>query len=588
MSVIASARAALTHTRREEADESWISRWLPVLLVLLLTVVVGFLVLYPLVMLLLGSFAPPRGVTAAFSLEGYRTAFEDVDARKAMLTTLWLSLVRAALAVLVAVFLAWAISRTNVPGRAIFHNLIILGFFMPLLPQIVAWSLLLSTRTGTLNVLLRNALGIDSGTGPFNIYSYEGIIFLGVLGWSGFLYLFISPAFQGVDAALEEAAKMSGANSFQTLWRVSMPLLKPALLGAFSLAFVRMVESFETELFLGVPARIYVFTTQIYSYLSLEVTPNYPPAIALSTVLIVLTLVIITLQVKLLGNRSYVTITGKNFRRTPADFGRWKYLLFAILVFYIGIHTVLPLGMLILSSVQRTTAQFRMDAFTLDHWKVLGSSDVWQSVRNTLVAGFVSATVGLVLVSLISYIVNRTKLPFRRLLDGFTWVPYMVPSFILGVGFLWAVLKGIPLPFTLYGSLTLLMIAFVVRVLPLGARLMNGTMVQLSNELEESARMSGASWTQTFRRVVMPLLRPALVIGWLMFMVTIVRDLSTVVLLYGPASQVLSVTFYAHWKAGTPEDAAVIGLLMTFIGLALGASVYVLQRRTGHEAAGIL
>jgi len=194
----------------------------------------------------------------------------------------------------------------------------------------------------------------------------------------------------------------------------------------------------------------------------------------------------------------------------------------------------------------------------------------------------------MILVSVISYIALRTKFPQRRLLDGFTWVPYMVPSFILGVGFLWAVLKGIPLPFQLYGSLTVLTIAFLIRLLPLGSRLMNGTMVQLSAELEESARMSGATWLQTFRRIVMPLLSPAVAVGWLMFMVVILRDLSTVILLYGPGSVLLSVVFFAHWKAGTVEDAAVIGVLMTLIGLGLGASIFVLQRLTGRDAAGAL
>lgn len=557
-------------------------RWtlrLPQLLILLLTAVIGFLVMYPIIMLLLGSFAPPRGVTDVwFSLDGYRTALFDTDARKAMVTTIWLSAVRAVLAVALAVLLSWAITRTNLPGRQVFHSLMVISFFLPLLPQILAWSLLLSPRSGIINVWLRTILGIDSGSGPFNIYSYEGIIFLGVLGWSGFIYLFVQPAFLAIDAALEEAARVSGASSFRTLVRISVPLLLPAVLGAFGLAFVRMVESFETELFLGTPAHIYVFTTQIYAYISQEVAPNYPPAIALSTVLILLTLGVIAIQGKLLGDRSYVTVTGKGFRRDPSDLGLWKYLLFFVVLLYNLLHLALPLGMLVLGSLQKSTIQFRVDAFTLDHWKILGTADVLQSVKNTLVVGFVAATVGMLLVSLISYVVMRTKFRLRRILDVFTWVPYMVPSFVLGLGFLWAVLKGIPFPFPLYGTLAVLMIALTVRLLPLGARLMNGTMVQISAELEEAAWMSGATWTQTFRRIVMPLLTPAIAIGWLLFMITIVRDLSTVILLYGPGSKMLSIVFYSHWKSGTLEDAAVIGLLMTLLGLAMAAGIYVLER----------
>jgi iron(III) transport system permease protein len=561
----------------------------PQVLVGAFVVAIGFLVCYPLVMLLLGSFAPPRGVTNAwFSLDGYRTALFDEDARRAILTTLWLAVVRATLGVSLAIFLSWAVTRTNIPGKRVFHNLLILNFFLPLLPQVAAWSLLLSPKSGILNVWLRGLLGIDSGSGPFNIYSYGGIIFLGSLGWAGFLYLLLSPAFQAMDAALEEAARTSGASSWRTMLRVTVPILLPAVLGCFSLAFVRMVESFEIELLLGTPAHIYVFTTQIYYYIHQQQLPNYPPAIALSTVLIVLTLAVITLQSKLLGKRSYVTVSGKSYRRTPVDLGAWKWLVVAILLAFFFIHLAVPLFMLVFGSLQRTTIDFRMDAFTLDHWKILADADVWQSLKNTLIVGVVASTAGMLVVSLCSYIVTRTKLALRRPLDIFTWVPYMVPSFVLSVGFLWAVLKGIPLPFTLYGTLALLMIAFVVRLLPFGARLMNGTMVQLSSELEESARTLGASWVQSMRKIVLPLLSPSLAIGWLLCMITVIRDLSTIILLYGPKSKMLAITFYSYWTSGAIEDAAVIGLFMAMVGLTLVGGIRLLQRRLNVSQQAVI
>jgi len=561
----------------------------PQVLVGAFVVAIGFLVCYPVVMLLLGSFAPPRGVTNVwFSLDGYRTALLDDDARRAIFTTLWLAVVRATLGVSLAIFLSWAVTRTNIPGKRVFHNLLILNFFLPLLPQVVAWSLLLSPKSGIVNVWLRGLLGSDSGSGPFNIYSYGGIIFLGSLGWAGFLYLLLSPAFQAMDAALEEAARTSGASSWRTVLRITVPILLPAVLGCFSLAFVRMVESFEIELLLGTPAHIYVFTTQIYYYIHQQQLPNYPPAIALSTVLIVLTLAVIAIQSKLLGKRSYVTVSGKSYRRTPVDLGPWKWLVFAILLAFFFIHLAVPLFMLVVGSLQRTTIDFRMDAFTFDHWKILRDADVWQSLKNTLVVGLVASTVGMLLVSLCSYIVTRTKLPLRRPLDIFTWVPYMVPSFVLSVGFLWAVLKGIPLPFTLYGTLALLMIAFVVRLLPFGARLMNGTMVQLSSELEESARTLGASWVQSMRKIVLPLLSPSLAIGWLLCMITVIRDLSTIILLYGAKSKMLAITFYSYWTSGAIEDAAVIGLFMAMVGLILVGGIRLLQRHLNVSQQAVI
>jgi iron(III) transport system permease protein len=228
--------------------------------------------------------------------------------------------------------------------------------------------------------------------------------------------------------------------------------------------------------------------------------------------------------------------------------------------------------------VQRSVALFRLDGFTLDHWKILASSDVWKAVQNTVIVGVGAAVIGMALVSLISYVVTRTRYRLRGTLELLTWVPYMVPAFVLGVGFLWAALKGNPLPWVLYGTHAILIVALIVRLIPLGSRLMNGTMVQLSRELEEAARMSGATWTRSFRRVVLPLLSPAVGIGLLMFMVIAIRDLSTVILLYGPGSTILSAVFYSHWRSGTLEDAAVIGLLMAGMGLLVALGIVVLQR----------
>jgi iron(III) transport system permease protein len=444
---------------------------------------------------------------------------------------------------------------------------------------VVAWSLLLSPRSGLVNVWLRQLVGSDSGSGPLNLYSYGGIIFLGTLGWAGFLYLLLSPAFQAVDASLEEAARTSGASTWRTLWRVTVPLLLPAILGCFNLAFVRMVESFEVELLLGVPAGIYVFTTQIFYYLHSEQLPNYAAAIALSTVLIMLTFMVIVIQTRLLGKRSYATVTGKSYRRTPTDLGPWKWVVFGMLVLLFCINLAVPLFILVVGSFQQTTIDIRMSSFTLSHWAILGDATVWRSLVNTLSVGVVASTVAMLAVTLSSYIIARTKMPLRRPLDVFTWVPYMVPSFVLSVGLLWAVLKGIPLPFTLYGTLALLMIAFFIRLLPFGARLMNGTMVQLSAELEESARTSGASWLLSMRKIVLPLMSSPLAIGWLLCMITVIRDLSTIILLYGAGSTMLAVTFYSYWTSGALEDAAVIGLFMAAIGLLLVGGVRLLQRR---------
>lgn len=552
-------------------------------LIAVLTLSAGFLILYPIVMLLIGSVAPP-GSNGTVSLDGYRQALSDPGAQSAAFTTIWLSLVRAVLATALAVFLAWALTRTDMPGRRLFHGLLLVSFFFPLLPQILAWTFLLAPRSGTLNVWIRTLIGSTAHSGPLDIYSYGGIIFVGVLGWSSFLYLFIAPAFRAVDASLEDAARMAGASGLRALRRISIPLLWPAILGAFGLAFVRMAESFETELLLGTPAGIYVFSTKIYEYLVNENTPQYGPAVAMSSLFVVLTFALILLQRRMLSGRSFQTIGGKDYRARPTQLGRWRYVLLAVLIVYNVIHLALPIGMLIVGSFQKTLARFAWDGFTLEHLKVLANPSVWRAVENTLIVGLVAASVAIAAVTVISYIVVRTRSRFRGALDVLTLVPYMVPSFVLGVGFLWAALNGIKLPFVLYGTLILMMVAFIVRLMPLGSRLMNGTMIQLSSELEEAARMAGASWLGSFRRIVLPLLWPALAIGWLMFMAVVIRDLSTIVLLYGPGTELLAVKFYAYWRTASLEDAAVLGMLMTVLGMLLASGVYVFGRSGSASA----
>ena len=567
-----------------EPQPSWLMRlrWsigLPQVLLVLLAAFVGFLVLYPMVMLLIGSVTPPfSSPDRSLTLDGYRVALTDEAARRAIVTTVWLSLVRALLAVGLAVALAWAIVRTDLPGRGILHTLMLANFFIPLLPQILAWTFLLSPRTGSINVWLRDVLGIEGRSGPLNIFSYEGIIFVSVLNWAPFLYMIIAPAFRAVDASLEEAARMAGATGMRTIRRISLPLLWPAVIGAFGLAVVRMAESFETELLLGVPANIYVFSTQIYRYIGQDQIPQYGPAIALSTLFVLITSAAILLQRRVLRGRSFVTVSGKDYRARPAYLGRWKYPILALIGVYFLLAMVLPTVFLALGSVQRSMANLRFDAFTLEHWSLAGSEALIGPLKNTLLVGVVAATIGIILLTFVSYVVVRTKYRLRHALDVFTWVPYMVPSFVLGVGFLWAALRGIKFPIVLYGSLLLIAIVFIVRVMPLGSRLMNGTMIQLSRELEEGARIAGATWTSTFRRVVLPLLSPAIGIGWLIFMAVIIRDLSSIVLLFGRDSQMLSVVFFSYWRTGSLEGAAVVGLIMTLLGLVMATGVFLLQR----------
>ncbi len=555
--------------------------------VVVLIVVLGFLVLSPLVALLYAAFlnAPP-GVASQPSLTAFTTAWSDPAAWSAAWTSLWLAAVRMTVVIPIAVFLTWAITRTNMPMKELLEGVLISHIFMPFLPLAMAWAVLASPRSGLLNSAFKALAHVNVDSGPINIFSYGGLIWLTALGIPPYLYLLIAPAFRSVDTSLEEAARTSGASALRTLRKVTIPVLTPALLGAAMLVFLLALQSFEPELIIGIPAHIYVFSTQIYRYIDGGTLPQYGPATALSLAFLVITFGLVLLQSRVLGNRQFTTISGKSFRTRPMDIGRWKYLVLGLVLTYIFFSTVLPLATLVLASLMHIYGYFGDNWFTTEHYlAVLQNPKLLRSVVNTLILAAASATLGMLITSATAYINIRTRLPGRKVLDLFTWMPITVPGIVLAVGMIWAYVSFIKLPFHFYGSLGILVLAVTISTLPTGARLMNGTMAQLSPELEESGRVHGASFLSTARRVLFPLLTPAILSGWLTLFANAVKNFATVSLLYAPASIVISALQYELWNGGKPEDATALGSLnMAFSLILVVAYVLIVRRRSLSQA----
>lgn len=543
---------------------------------------VGFLVMYPLFMIFFASFkGGPPGEPSPFTLKGYAEAYSTKETYTTLSTTLWLGAVRAVIAVGLAVSLAWVVTRTDTPWRGGLEVLIWLKFFLPPLPITMAWVLLGAPKTGLINVAFSKLTGSEFS--PINIYSYGGIIWVSVIAWAAVLFILIVPAFRGMDASLEESSRMAGANGRTTTWRITIPILMPAILGALMLAFIRLIESFETELLLGFTQGLYVYTTRVWLLLSI-VPSDYPQAMALTAIFLLIVAGLVVLQWWLLGRRgghaSYVTVTGRGFATRPTRLGKWRWVTFGLVIGYFTIAAVLPLLTLIMGSFMKLFGVFLEEPFTVKHWRgAFADPRLLSSFKNTMLVGMVSATGGMILYSFMSYIISRTKFQARHALDFIAWLPWAVPGLVMALGFLWAYVGGIRLPFTLYGTIYLMMLVFVVRGFPLGVRVMNGAMVQLGNELEESSRVLGGSWFYTFRRVIAPLLTPSFIGAWIITFVIAVRDLVTVIMLYGAKSRLLSILTFEYWWGNQPERGMVIGLLLALITLGLA----LLARWVGHK-----
>lgn len=538
----------------------------------------GFLVLYPLFMVVFASFkGGPPGVDSPFSIEGYQRAWADPGVIRAIFTTLWMAILRVGFGIILTIFVAWIINRTNTPWRGGLEVLVWLRFFLPTLPVVIAWTLILGPQ-GLANKFLMNAFNLSSP--PLDIRSYWGIIFISTTIQVSMLYFFIAPAFRRMDASLEESSRMCGASSFTTLRRITAPLLTPALLGAGLLSFLIVLESYETELVLGTSQNIYVFSTYIWMTMSL-VPVDYPKAMALSSVFLFLAAAVIILQFRILRGRIFVTVTGRGFTARPHDLGRWKWVTFSFVMLYFLVATLLPLIIIVAGSFMKIWGMWRLDAFTTENWTtVLGDSSFMLSVKNTLLLGAMAATGGLLLYTLMSYGFLRTRLPARQGLEILSWVPRMAPALVMSLGFVWAYLGGgIPLLKVLYGSLFLMALVIIVNSMPFGTRIMNGAMVQIGPELEESSRVSGASWLSTMRRIVVPLLSPAVVSAWLLLFLTATRALIIVMFLYVSSSKVLALSTYEYWFSGEAEKAAVVGIVLVAISLPVALLARYLGRR---------
>ena len=545
---------------------SWIGRLLQatsagrVVAVTVLVVLLAFLSVYPLSMLLYGSLhSTPPGMAGTFNLDGYLQVL-TLQSVVTLLNTVGISLAKTIPSLVLAVLLAWILARTDTPMRGTLEALITLPFFIPPILTAMAWGMLGNPQVGLLNQLYQWATG--SNTAPINVYSYGGVVWHMMQYSVPFLFLLIVDAFRAMDQSLEEAARMCGASRLRTFCTVTLQLMLPALTGAAILSFIRGIENFESPLFFGTPAGIRVITTDIYDSINQRSPPEYQYATAISFVIMALLFLIVLLQWRILRGRSFQTVTGKGYSPTVMKLGKWRWATFAFCLLFFFVTVVLPVGQLLIGSFFKFFGFYQRDMLTLEHYRaVFGSSDFWRGFNNTMLLGFVGATLTMLLGGAVAYISVRTKWRGRRLIDAMAWLPWMMPGIVLGVGFLWG-FALLPHAIPIYGTIWALLLAYISLGTPLSVRIMSSAYAQLSVDLEECSRVHGGSWLQTMGRIVIALAWPSFAVGWVLLFFGIMRELSASVLLYSVGSEVLSVVLLKLWANGNAEQVSVIGLIM--------------------------
>ena len=481
-----------------------------------------------------------------------------------------------ALGITVGVVLAWVIHRTTMPGRRLFELLIAIPYPLGPLVGALAWSQLGAPRDGLINRVFSSLTGAEFPL--INIYSPLGIIFVEAIFEAPVAVLIIGAAMQRMDPALEECSSIFGSSKLRTAWKVTLPLMLPAILSAALFMFTSMIGSFAIPTMLGASSRFYVATNALYILMQ-GYPPNYPLAAALGLVLIAMTAVAVWLVQRVLRGRSYAVISGKNYRPRQIDMGWLTWVLFAFACAYVLLSLVLPMGTLLLASFQTSNAiNFNFSAWTLRNYiyVMIDFPTTRQAIVNSLILGVGTGTVGVIFATFIAIATHRSRTNGRQLLQQVTMLPQAFPRLIFAFGFLWMILT---LPVQLYGTLIAVLLAYVIVFLPLAYRGMSGVVVQIDKALEEAARVSGARPARVAYTVTLPLLRPGLLATWALLFMVSVREISASLFLSGPNTQVLGPAIFSFWDSGgLPRVSALAVVQAIIILIALMVVRYVANR----------
>ena len=556
-------------------DPKWVMIGVPVALV-------AWLALVPLVFLLWQSFLTPQtaALPSQYTLENFRTAYLSSDNIRLFANSLQFAVGAAVLSLVIGTGLAWMNERTNTPLKTLFFALAIIPLVIPGILFTVAWIMLGSPKIGLINLALQRLFDTDAVF--VNVYTMAGMIWVDGLHYSPMAFLLMTATFRSMDPALEEQAAMSGASVAAIARRVTLPLAWPAALGALLILFVRAIESFEVPALLGLPVGIHVYTSSIY-----QAIHQYPSQIGLAAAYAVTLLLTTSLgiyaQTRLSSQGArFSTITGKGFRPRTIDLGGWRYLTATIFMLYFLVIVLLPFLVLVWSSLQKfysAPSWAALNRVSLDSYRaVLDHPQFANTVWNSVMLAIGSASTVMLISAVIAWIVVRTRVPGRWMLDNLASLPLVFPGLVLGLAIMVCYLY---LDIGVYGTLWIIFIAYVTRFLPYGMRYNSASMLQIHKELEESAAMSGASWSMTFGRVVLPLLKPGLLAGFIYVMIVSIRELSSSILLYSPGTEVVSIMIWELWQNGQYVELSALGVMLILALFLLVVLAQLAGRRFG-------
>jgi iron(III) transport system permease protein len=563
----------------------WANLW-----VVLLLVILGFLVIYPIMMLLLGALTDTNPVVEGISLRhlsiaNFLVVLANPNVGEALVNTLIACGGGTAIAVVIGLFFSWIVVRTNTPFKGFIAAASILPLFAPPLVAGVAWAILGSPKTGLINTMFK-WIGLDWRV---DFYSLWGLVFVFGIYYAPYVYMFTSSALRNMDPSLEEAAEISGASAFATLFSVTFPLIMPAIISGMLLSFIVMLGIYGIPAVLGSSTNLALLTTYIFKLTNWS-PPLYNTAAAVAIILMVVTGALVFLQNRVLSGRSYTTVAGKAFRPRSLDLGRWRWFTFGLGIVYLLIVVVLPMLALIVAAFRKfmfirdVNSLFDMRQYSMVHFNSIFDNPLTlRSIYNAVEVGVITAVVGGALAFAIGYTIHRTQVTGRRWIDLISTVPVAIPGLVVGVAYLWA---WIGIPGGLYGTIWILALAFIARFMPDTVKALSTSFLQIHRELEEAAWVCGKGMFATIRTIVLPLARPGVIASMTLLFVLAIRELGSSLFLYTSNTMVMSVLLLDYYEGGNLGKTAAFSLVQTvLLGVLIGGANWLSREATQSGVA---
>lgn len=523
-----------------------------------LVVVAVLLFALPVVMLVVGAFrnAPP-GQPPQWSFDAFGRTLGGASTYSTFVNSLVIAVVCAAFSVLLALVLVFFAVRSTAPLRRIVTPIMVLVLALPPLFYAMSWGMLWNPRLGQVNQWW---MALTGGEEPlFSAYSWPGLVSVMVLKGTSFCYLLLLGPFRAMDRTLEEAAQMSGASRIRTIFSIDLAVLMPAISGVVILNLIIGLEAFEVPLFLGTPAGIDVFSTEVYGYIADQTPADYGGASVLSLVLVALVLLMVAVQWRVLGRKKYTTVTGKGYDTAPWEIGGWRWVGTGVIALYVLFGVALPLAQLLLGSFQPF---FGGDVYSTANYEMLFSDPrTMEALRSTIIVAVVGGLAAVALAFITMYAVSHNETWMRRVLEMLTWLPFTLPGIVLALGLAWTYVS-LPGVRQLYGSMLLVGLGLVIAATPIATRAIQPALMQINRELEEASRISGAHPARVVFGVVLPLIAPSFFAAWFVVAIVISGNLSIPVLLSSSLTPTVPLLVYDMNTQGYSSRAAALLILV--------------------------